>query len=86
MFVAPKWPALEQHFQSLGYALFKEYPIGKRIYTTPNGERGKSQLMGIPWPVQLWYDPPHKEAVLRSVQQEAGYGMHFLSKMYGKDI
>ena len=40
--------------------LYKQYELGTVLFTEPD-EKGTGQtLPGVPWPVQLWYDPPQR--------------------------
>jgi transposase InsO family protein len=84
VFCAPQWEHLEKHFRQQGYQLVKTYPVGTHLFSAPAGA-GRQKLPGIPWPVQLWWDPPAKELVCRAVVPQGGsYTMTFHTQIRDK--
>ena len=42
-----------------GMSLIKQYSRGTKLFTAPNKEgSGRHALPGVPWDVEVWYDPP----------------------------
>ena len=61
-FVLPKWTG-DWVAELAGMQLIKEYPIHSVLFSAPAGDGSRRQLPGIPWPVQVWYDPPATKLV-----------------------
>ena len=85
MFLVPKWPNISAYFEKGGFRLFKEYPMDTVLFTAPNAcGVGRHALPGIPWPAQLWYDPPRKFVTANATQLGVSYTMQFNGKLHGK--
>ena len=61
----PKWGnlALQRTLQEAGMRVVREYGKGCYLFTAPaaNGSGTREKLPGIPWAVQVWYDPPRAD-------------------------
>ena len=80
VFVVPKWPHLTRYFSQLRYKLVQEFPAGTSLFVSANAKSGQGRLPlpPIPWPVQLWYDPPAETATLQTVYgSDDGHAMRF---------
>ena len=56
-FLLPKWSG-DWAAELTGMQLIREYPIGSVIFSAPTPTGARRVMGGIPWPVQVWYDPP----------------------------
>ena len=59
--VLPKWSG-DWVAELAGMQLVKEYPIGSVLFSAPTADGSRRVMGGIPWPVQIWYDPPAAKA------------------------
>ena len=57
--VAPAWKGAVFNKYFKGMSLVKQYPKGTRLFWAKDAQTGERKLMpGIPWTVNVWYDPP----------------------------
>lgn len=77
MFVVPKWSQTELLMRKAGYKLFKTYAQGTVLFNKRTDSGSRQPMAGIPWPVQLWYDPPSKPAQLNEIDLESSRAMVF---------
>jgi Reverse transcriptase (RNA-dependent DNA polymerase)/RNase H-like domain found in reverse transcriptase/Integrase zinc binding domain/Chromo (CHRromatin Organisation MOdifier) domain/gag-polyprotein putative aspartyl protease/Integrase core domain len=69
--LVPRWTG---KFRRLLHGMTKlvEYPTGHPLFTAPSAAGGRTAMAGIPWPVEVWYDPPGRvtTAVLNTTHSE----------------
>ena len=65
-FVVPKWSASWRPLL-LGMKKLIEYPEGYPLFELPsNLQQGMRPLKGIPWPVEVYYDPPQQPVRIKA--------------------
>ena len=65
-FLVPKWPSSWRPLLS-GMKKLMEYPIGYPLFELPSDlQKGLKPLRGIPWPVEIYYDPPMPRALMKA--------------------
>lgn len=75
-FLVPKWPSSWRPLLT-GMRKLLEYPIGYPLFELPPDQRrGLSPLRGIPWPVEIYYDPPLPRAQMKATSS-SGCSMLF---------
>lgn len=57
----PNWPNL--HNLTEGMQLLKEYPAGTTIFTVRGNTNDAHKTYSVPYPLQVWYDPPQQPAL-----------------------
>jgi hypothetical protein len=61
-----------------GMRLLHTYPVGYHLFSSPNtGAFGRSRMPGIPWEVQVWYDPPQTALCVNALEPAGGLTMSF---------
>ena len=68
VFVVPKWTQVEHSMRSAGFKLLHTYAQGTHLFSKKSGDHTRTDMSGIPWPIQLWYDPPSKSVHLNSIE------------------
>ena len=60
-----------------GMRLLHQYPKGYHLFTSPTESGMRERMPGIPWPVQIWYDPPQCETSVSVVAGDDPLTMSF---------
>ena len=78
--LVPKWAGPWRKLMR-GMQLVAEYPVGTVLFDKPCGEDARCELPGVPWPVQVFWDPPRKKPKFGSAGEVAGLTMCFAAEL-----
>ena len=79
--VLPKWSG-DWTAELAGMQLIREYPIGSVLFSTPSADGTRRVMGGIPWPVQVWYDPPAAQTEVQ-LKLSSGLTHMYLGSCFG---
>ena len=80
--LVPRWPGRHAWKKLLrGMQLLHEFPRGTVLYSAPAADGSRKTLPGLPWPAQVFYDPP--KPLLGSLAH-GGLAMQFAGVVSGQ--
>nr|AAO73551.1 reverse-transcriptase [Chlamydomonas reinhardtii] len=82
VFCVPAWPQVHRLMQKAKYSLVARYPAGTPLFSKPGPDGQRIPMAGTPWAVDLWYDKPCDEGIVRGLGPDSSIQVKLCPLLY----